>query len=124
MKTHCIHGHEYTEENTIRTKQGRVCRTCQNARMLARYHATKQLIGDSARTCARGHKLEGRNRIVRKNGSVMCRECGRTNLATGRKMWSDGPSAQRQREALEARRAREQVRRERREEWRRRGDGS
>jgi len=28
-KTHCIHGHEFTEENTyIRTVGGRACRTC------------------------------------------------------------------------------------------------
>jgi HNH endonuclease len=30
-KTCCIRGHEFTAENTIRTKRGRVCRTCQSA---------------------------------------------------------------------------------------------
>jgi len=31
-KTHCIHGHEYTPENTYRTREGwRTCRTCKLA---------------------------------------------------------------------------------------------
>lgn len=29
-KTHCPHGHEYNVENTLRTKDGRRCRTCVN----------------------------------------------------------------------------------------------
>lgn len=28
-RTHCVHGHEYTPENTKMTKAGRQCRTCQ-----------------------------------------------------------------------------------------------
>lgn len=31
-KTHCIHGHEYTPENTGRGAHGRFCRTCDRAR--------------------------------------------------------------------------------------------
>lgn len=31
-KTHCKSGHEYTEENTYRSKKGRDCRTCRAAR--------------------------------------------------------------------------------------------
>ncbi len=32
-KTHCIHGHEFTPENTYRTRKGfRVCRTCRRNR--------------------------------------------------------------------------------------------
>lgn len=30
-KTHCIHGHEYTPENTGRTAGGRFCRACARA---------------------------------------------------------------------------------------------
>jgi hypothetical protein len=30
-KTHCVHGHEFTSQNTIHTKAGkRACRTCMN----------------------------------------------------------------------------------------------
>ena len=40
--THCIHGHEYTPENTLRNGEGwRYCRTCN--RILARdYQARKR----------------------------------------------------------------------------------
>lgn len=30
-KTHCPHGHEYTDENTIRSGKSRVCRACRRA---------------------------------------------------------------------------------------------
>lgn len=39
-KTHCIHGHEFTPENTIMTKAGRDCRTCQRRRI--REHMRKR----------------------------------------------------------------------------------
>lgn len=33
MQTHCIHGHEFTEENTYRKPNGtRLCRACRNER--------------------------------------------------------------------------------------------
>lgn len=38
--THCKHGHEFTEENTLRVNGGRRCRTCQNL-CYRRYHAKK-----------------------------------------------------------------------------------
>ena len=31
-KTHCKHGHEFTPENTYRSKYGRACRACNRAR--------------------------------------------------------------------------------------------
>lgn len=34
-KTHCKHGHEFTPENTYRTKAGRVCKKCRAVSMLA-----------------------------------------------------------------------------------------
>ena len=37
IKTQCIHGHEYTPENTMRQKHGRECRTCYNRRRRERY---------------------------------------------------------------------------------------
>lgn len=37
-KTHCVHGHEYTEENTYRTALGhRKCRQCYREQQRARY---------------------------------------------------------------------------------------
>jgi len=33
LNTHCVHGHEYTEENTYKCRNGqRQCRTCRKAR--------------------------------------------------------------------------------------------
>lgn len=39
MKTHCSHGHEYTEANTYRLGRKRYCRACGAKRSLERYHA-------------------------------------------------------------------------------------
>lgn len=42
-KTHCVHGHEFTVDNTIRSADGaRHCRTCNNARSLARHHRIRR----------------------------------------------------------------------------------
>ena len=39
-KTHCAHGHEFTEENTRRTRtNGRVCRTCERNRGIGKDRA-------------------------------------------------------------------------------------
>jgi len=44
-KTHCPQGHPYDEANTIITTLGRrMCRTCNNTRTLARYHARRAAI--------------------------------------------------------------------------------
>ena len=32
MKTHCLRGHEFNEENTYRNSQGRKCRACERVR--------------------------------------------------------------------------------------------
>ena len=41
--THCVHGHEYTPENTIVRDDGsRRCRTCRRAQELKRWHASKK----------------------------------------------------------------------------------
>lgn len=73
MKTHCKHGHEYTEANTITTSQGYICRECHNARVLARYHKTKTLKGADGH-CAEGHPMTGSNVIQRVTGPA-CRQC-------------------------------------------------
>lgn len=43
-RTHCIHGHEYTAENTIIQATGaRKCRTCKNAQQQARMESNPEL---------------------------------------------------------------------------------
>lgn len=37
-KTHCLNGHKFTKENTLLSKDGRRCRTCNNRRMRDRYN--------------------------------------------------------------------------------------
>ncbi len=47
-KTHCIHGHEFTEENTYhptKRPEGRYCRQCKRDKDKAYYEAKKK--GDS-----------------------------------------------------------------------------
>jgi len=41
-KTHCPHGHEYAPENTYDYADGRKCKTCVRARVLADYHRRAQ----------------------------------------------------------------------------------
>jgi hypothetical protein len=41
-KTHCIHGHEFTEENTSNRKDGtRACKSCHRIREKLQYHQSK-----------------------------------------------------------------------------------
>lgn len=51
MKTHCVHGHEFTESNTIRAKHRKMrnCRACSKARQYVRSHPSEK---DSVRQIA------------------------------------------------------------------------
>lgn len=40
-KTHCVHGHEYTPENTVRRDGHRRCRECHRIEASRRYYASK-----------------------------------------------------------------------------------
>lgn len=40
-KTHCPHGHPYSSTNTLRRRDGRVCRECNRRRCAARYAASR-----------------------------------------------------------------------------------
>lgn len=40
-KTHCLHGHPFDAENTVRSGNRRICKTCRRARNLAYYYARK-----------------------------------------------------------------------------------
>jgi len=41
-QTHCLRGHEYTEANTLRHRNGRACRACHNAKMRKRRRRERQ----------------------------------------------------------------------------------
>ena len=41
-RTHCPQGHEYTEENASRNKNGRTCRECGRARHRAKYRKQRK----------------------------------------------------------------------------------
>lgn len=48
QQTHCIHGHEFTAENTIRKANGtRACRACVYADNRRRYHRGRALVSRS-----------------------------------------------------------------------------
>lgn len=59
QKTHCPHGHEYTDENTITNKHGwRRCRTCWNAKEKGRRERKKTsscFFGGFAPSCRDGY---------------------------------------------------------------------
>lgn len=58
-KTHCPHGHEYSEANTgIRTDGSRYCRVCRYIKQRKRRQLLKQSPRDM-RFCHRGHPYDG-----------------------------------------------------------------
>jgi len=98
IKTHCLRGHEYTEENTIWVKgtEGkgiggrghRTCRTCSNMKARetrARIAATKPSLREIAiekrlakTHCPNGHEWTPENTIYGKDGFIRhCRTCAR-----------------------------------------------
>lgn len=85
-KTHCIHGHEYTPENTIwmrssRNKTGapwRQCRACQAASVLKRRPLSSNGHMRDRTHCPRGHEYTPGNTIVDvsdRKRSRSCRTC-------------------------------------------------
>ncbi len=105
-KTHCIHGHEFTEENTHITSEGhRICRECgrRNARRAqekakAERHATRgrrlaerrewlRLHPDASMStseanaikthCIHGHEFTHENTLIKRDGKRSCRTCNR-----------------------------------------------
>lgn len=71
--THCPHGHEYTDANTVRAPVTgwRVCKTCRDARNAARPRTPRV-----AKThCPHGHPYEGSNVYYDERGRQRCRTC-------------------------------------------------
>lgn len=66
-RTHCKHGHEFTPENTYKTKSGRSCRLCTLLSMRVKPQLKLE--------CIRGHILTPDNRCgKRSNSCKMCRK--------------------------------------------------
>lgn len=83
-KTHCVHGHKFSSENTGRTVEGeRYCRACQRQwarihypEMRARYRAAHPIKPRVAK-CALGHELVGENLRLTSTGKKTCWRCWR-----------------------------------------------
>lgn len=83
-KTHCVHGHELTAENTYRGANGRRwCKTCQIGRRTEGRRRAAAERGPvvpyrAAWThCKHGHPLEGENLYVSPTGARGCVTCRR-----------------------------------------------
>jgi len=91
-KTHCVHGHEYTSENTLRDRNGgRRCRTCVLAQSRDRKRAARAVVvseriaaGLPANRprpvqthCKRGHEFTEENTRVNSEGRRICLTCSR-----------------------------------------------
>ncbi|MGQ9348967.1 NUMOD4 domain-containing protein [Mycolicibacterium gilvum] len=77
-KTHCIRGHEFTEQNTRVSVEGwRSCRECQNER--ARNGLPNGAAVNAAKThCPQGHEYTPENTFLHStNGGRCCRTCQR-----------------------------------------------
>jgi hypothetical protein len=110
----CLQGHPMTPENTITSTSGRTCRLCTNARRRAVYQRTEaverrrakeellHVLERAARppedrepghsagvTCTRGHRVEGANAKVTKDGRVRCQLCAHER----RRRWSERRNA-------------------------------
>jgi hypothetical protein len=74
-QTHCKRGHEFTQDNTLRSTSGRRCRTCYNEWQRSRANAPRTKPVDNPHShCEKGHELTPENTIVWKNAR-RCRVC-------------------------------------------------
>jgi hypothetical protein len=72
FKTHCPHGHEYSEENTYRKANGqRICRECRRVQSRTSY-VERPRVRKERTHCRNGHLLDG---YTDSNGALRCREC-------------------------------------------------
>lgn len=109
-RTHCVHGHEYTPENTIINRRGRTCRACAYARVTAYEQtergrevrlATKRRYNERNRVgprthCHRGHELTEDN-LYHCKGERICKICHKDRA---KKWLANNPAAvAKQREA-------------------------
>ena len=48
-KTHCIHGHEFTKENTLNVRYGKNCKICRRIQVLRHYRKNREQINKKRR---------------------------------------------------------------------------
>lgn len=91
-KTHCIHGHEFTLDNTIRHPSGsRYCRACARRRTLESWRKANGKTEQpkfSKLYCIRGHPLFGED-VYFYNGHRQCKECQRQRT----RQWREAAAA-------------------------------
>lgn len=78
-KTHCLHGHEYTESNTHKRKGGgRTCRQCLSNKAKAKYAGGpgSGSVNRNKEQCPLGHEYTPENTRVYRNGRY-CRACAK-----------------------------------------------
>lgn len=71
--THCPRGHEYTEENTMRSGGARYCKTCRNAQQHTRAMARDR--------CKQGHPFDGVSARGYRTCSICRTESGKYAMA-------------------------------------------
>lgn len=81
-KTHCVHGHEFTPENTIRRGSARQCRECARTAsreaMRAKRGTSPDAVHNREKThCKRGHRFSPENTRIGGRGQRVCRACER-----------------------------------------------
>lgn len=80
-KTHCVHGHEYTEQNTYHRPNGsKVCKTCILGAMKLKYQERKAPPKTFQTHCAHGHAYDDAN-TYRYANTRRCKACNRLAMA-------------------------------------------
>lgn len=81
-KKNCKHGHEFTDENTIKNGNRRICRNCyesrwkkRNAKIITPIEKEKIRESGVGTFCKNGHEFVSSNTLVFKNGTRRCRYC-------------------------------------------------
>jgi formylmethanofuran dehydrogenase subunit E len=80
IKTHCVRGHEYTPDNTLRQGNGgRRCRECHRVESLERKRSSpgyKGYVDNKDKThCKQGHEFTPENTRRTPNGQRVCKAC-------------------------------------------------
>lgn len=85
-KTHCVHGHEFTPENTIRRGSYRACRECGRRAVRAYMRKKRGTAPDAVHNrdkthCKHGHEFTPENTRTDGKGRRNCRSCERLRSA-------------------------------------------